>query len=375
MKRTIIIKMLLCIMFGLSTSSKLLAQRNKNKQDAIVAGAAVLGGIIATKIAIEDMKEQLEEDAVTHILTNHPEIKNFRLKCLFERGEKWSDESGTGVLTFQITILNKAKKTSERKVLLRFNNKNFINQNGIRINKIEYRLVDVNEWNSMMAFFGNLISIGDSILPLKSNSTDSYNYYNVPLYNSSKCSIDGAVSSKYYNLLGDDREVCFIKSGLSIPISNVNFVKHAFEYTTDSYLKEIYPFHKLKGDDYIVGNYSSEIRIFANENSMGLFLKRIGKTVLLRRYIIGEIHTFLNFHNKIKYSTKKIDENVDSDEIVEDTILETIKQPGLYYKGRLCVIINKISDDEVKIKYATETGRGFYKELVKLSELKEVKSE
>ena len=373
MKRIIIAKMLLCIVFGLSTTSEVMAQRNKNKQDAVVAGAAVLGSLIAAKIAIEEMKEQLEEEAVTHILTNYPEIKNFRLKCLFEKGEKWSDESGTGVLTFQITILNKAKKTSERKVLLRFNNNNFLNQNGLIVNKVEYKLVSVNEWNSIIAFFGNLISVGDSILPINSTSTESYTHYDVPLYTTSKCSVNGAISSEYYNLLGDEKEVCFIKSGFSTPLSNIKFVKHAFEYSSDSYLKEIYPFHRLKGDDYVVGNYSSTIRIFANENSMGLFLNRIGKTVLLRRYIIGEIHTFLNYYNNIKHSTKKNNASIDSYGIIEDDIIDEIKQPGLYYKGRLCEIIKKISDDDVKIKYATETGRGFYKELVKLKDIEEIK--
>ena len=127
MKRIILVKMLFCFVFSLFTTNEAVAQRNKNKQDAAVAGAAILGGLIVAKIAIEDMKEQWEEEAVTHILANYTEIKNFRLKCIFEKGEKWSDESGTGVLTFQLTILNTAIKTNEKKILLRFNNRNFIN--------------------------------------------------------------------------------------------------------------------------------------------------------------------------------------------------------------------------------------------------------
>ena len=281
-------------MFGLSTTSEVMAQRNTNKQDAVVAGAAVLGSLIAAKIAIEDVKEQLEVEAVTHVLTNYPELNSFRLKCLFEEGEKWSDESGTGVLVFQITILNKSIKTNEKRILLRFNNSNFINQNGLRVNKIEYKLVDVNEWNSMMAFFGNLMAVGDSILPTISNSTLDYGSLALPMYQKSRCSADGAVKSRFYNSFsGVEKEICFIKKDLTIPLSMVNFVMDGFEYLS-GYSTHIYPFIRLRGDDYIVGDYSSSIRIFANENGMGLFLKRIGKTVLLRRYIINEIHWFLN---------------------------------------------------------------------------------
>ena len=35
--------------------------------------------------------------------------------------------------------------------------------------------------------------------------------------------------------------------------------------------------------------------------------------------------------------------------------------------------ITEISETEVKIKYITETGRGFYKKIVNLSDIEEVK--
>ena len=74
-----------------------MAKRKNRGSEAAVAGATVLGGLIAAKIAIEEIKEQLESEAVTHILSTYPEIKEFRLKCLFEKGENWSDESETSV--------------------------------------------------------------------------------------------------------------------------------------------------------------------------------------------------------------------------------------------------------------------------------------
>ena len=364
MKRRILILITFCVVLTLFTPHYLIAQ--KKNETAVVAGAALLGGLIATKLAVEEIKEQLEQDAVTHILTSHPEIKNFRLKCFFESGEKWSDESGTSLLTFKITVLNKSKKTSDRKVLLRFNNNNFVNENGIRINKIEYKLIDANEWNSMMAFFGNLLSVGDSILPKDNDSLNNFDKYYLPMYKSSKCSVYGSIKSEYYNLMGDEREVCFVKTGYTIPLSSIKFVKNAFESPRLNESEYTYPFYRLKGDDYLVGDYSSRIKIFANENSMGLFLKKIGKTILIRKYIIGEIHSFLNFQDIIS-------NNFQSFTNTNDTLNLKSKIAGLYYNGKLCYVIDEISDTEVKIKYLTETGRGYHKKIVNIDKLEEIK--
>ena len=48
------------------------------------------------------------------------------------------------------------------------------------------------------------------------------------------------------------------------------------------------------------------------------------------------------------------------------------KQPGYYYNGKKCEIIETISHNEFLIKYATDTGRGFYKKVVKLDELEQI---
>ena len=48
------------------------------------------------------------------------------------------------------------------------------------------------------------------------------------------------------------------------------------------------------------------------------------------------------------------------------------KKPGYYYNGIKCLALEKTSDTEVRIKYSTETGRGFYKKIVKMNELERI---
>ena len=372
MKSKAILMFSLCVMFNFLTSQSLMAQKKGN--GAAIAGVAVLGGIIAAKLAVEEIKEQLESDAVTHILSTYPEINEFRLKCLFEKGGSWSDESDTGVLTFKLTILNKSRKTKERKILLRFNNKNFINEYGVGVNKVEYMLIEENDWDSMMAFFVNLISVGDTLSPIEIN--DSVTDYLVPLYNTSNCDNAQVIKAMNYNLTGQESFKCYIKTGKSEFLSNLRLMKNGLEHPKITYDPNLHPFYILKGDDYIVGDFSSRLRIFANEKTMGIFLQWMDKTILLSRNIIGEIHSFLNYQDinfdNTDYSFYS-SENNSSNENYVDSTNALIKQPGLYYNGELCDIIEEISETEVKIKYLTGTGRGYYKKIVNVGDIEEFK--
>ena len=58
--------------------------------------------------------------------------------------------------------------------------------------------------------------------------------------------------------------------------------------------KLIYPFYNLKGDDYIVKDYSESLRIFSNEDALGLFLKKEQDQMLVKFSIINKIHSFMN---------------------------------------------------------------------------------
>ena len=364
MKSKVLIIVKICVIFNFLTSQSLMAQKNNNGNEAAVIGAAFIGGLITSKLAIEEIKEQLESDAVTHILSNYPEIKEFRLKCLYEKGEKWSDESETEVLTFKLTLLNKSRKTNDRKILLRFNNNDFMNDYGIRVNKVEYMLIKKSEWDSMMGFFVNLLAVGDTVSSILIN--DKETEYIVPLYKTSDCANARVVKAMNYNLTGNELYKCYEKTGKTEYLSNLTYYRDRLEYPDYSYDSYTYPLYRLKGDDYIVGDFSSRLRIFYNEKSMGLFLKSMNKTILLSNNIIGEIHSFLNFQDIESKNNTSYENYVDSTKA-------PINKPGLYYNGVLCNIIDEISETEVKIKYNTETGRGYYKRIILKSELIKVK--
>ena len=49
-----------------------------------------------------------------------------------------------------------------------------------------------------------------------------------------------------------------------------------------------------------------------------------------------------------------------------------IKVTEFYYNGQKCEIVERISSIDVEIKYPTDSGRGFYKKVVKIGELEQV---
>jgi hypothetical protein len=52
------------------------------------------------------------------------------------------------------------------------------------------------------------------------------------------------------------------------------------------------PFYKLEGDMYLSTDYSSEMKLIYNENSLGIFIKKSQDLVQMRRSTVIEIHEF-----------------------------------------------------------------------------------
>ena len=76
---------------------------------------------------------------------------------------------------------------------------------------------------------------------------------------------------------------------------------------------------------------------------------------------------FSTENTEIKPTTDTIESKVEN-----TTQDQNKKTPGYYYNGKKCEIIETISHNEFLIKYPTDTGRGFYKKVVKLNELEQV---
>jgi hypothetical protein len=59
--------------------------------------------------------------------------------------------------------------------------------------------------------------------------------------------------------------------------------------------KLVFPFFNLKGDDYLISDYSSSMKVFANENKIGLFQKSTQTSMLLNNFLVNKVHDFINY--------------------------------------------------------------------------------
>ena len=221
----------------------------KAQDDAAVAalGAAIaIGGAIA---AVEMAKEAAEQTAMEYVLNQRSDLTHFELKTESFVGVKGKDLSSVNFLTFTIKDIGNLK----RYVLYGFNQSGYSNSNGIDYNRIDWKLFNAKEWNTMMSAYIELAS-NEKLTPLE--------------------------------LAG----VKIVNKG----------VKRNGKFIID--------FKKQKGDEYRVLDYSDEFKLVFNERSLGLFLKdnqegdgefyKANKSSLVqvRRKIIIKTHEFLNRH-------------------------------------------------------------------------------
>jgi len=225
--------------------SNLKAQKDK--------GAAIAGGLLAIGAgiaAIEQLKEQLEQQAVENVLSAYPHLVDFELKTGSLKGTKFKDLSRVGVVTFEIKDLS----TQYKYVLFAFLSSGWSNQQGVDFNKIKWKLFSKEEWNKLMQAYIRTASKND-------------------------ISIEDVAISKIVNK-GVQRNKKFIIE-----------------------------FSKIKGDVYYTSDYSDEFKIVFNERSLGLYLKQKdvedqfrtgsgprGDLVQIRRKAIIRAHSFLNFN-------------------------------------------------------------------------------
>ena len=216
----------------------------QNKEAAVAAVATGLVAIGAGIMAIEDMKEQTELRGTQWLLANHPEITSFSLKTLDFDGKKLKDMSNTSVISFKIQEFspkNDPTLDGKKQVLFAFTSYGWINEQGLDFNKVDWYLIDSDEWMNMMIAYAKVSSAEKNENILKENL------------------MNGVVVNKGIK----------VKGKLEIP------------------------FFKLEGDMYLVIDYSSEMKLVYNENSLGIFLKKAGDLVQMRRGAVIDIHEFL----------------------------------------------------------------------------------
>ena len=225
----------------------LLAPKQSKGQNNGAAVAAVAGGIMAIGAgiaAIEDMKERAELTATQWILANHSELTSFSIKTLDFNGKKLKDMSTTSVITFKIQEFAPVENPvldGKKQVLFGFTSYGWINEQGIDFSKVRWYLIDSDEWMKMMVAYAKVSSTEKNETVLKEKLTA------------------GVIVNRGVK----------VKSKLEVP------------------------FFKLEGDSYLVVDYSAEMKLVYNENSLGIFIKKTGDLVQMRRSSIIDIHSFL----------------------------------------------------------------------------------
>ncbi|TLF44835.1 hypothetical protein [Maribacter aurantiacus] len=224
----------------------LLSNLNMKAQDngaaiaGAVAGIAAIGAGIA---AVEQMKEQAELSATEWFLTHHPEFNQFSLKTLDFDGKKLKDMSTTSVITFKIQefdIYNDEPLLGEKSVLFGFTSYGWINEYGIDFNKVQWFLINNEEWMNMMTAYSKVASGVENESIIR----------------------DALTNGKVLNrgIKG--------KKGQDVD------------------------FYKIDGDMYLVTDYSDDMKFIYNERSLGIYLKKTTDLVQIKRNSIIEIHEF-----------------------------------------------------------------------------------
>lgn len=217
--------------------------RSQNNGEAIAAVAGGLLAIGAGVAAVEQMKEQAELTATEWLLTNHPEFNSFSLKTLDFDGKKLKDMSAASVITFKVQEFEPGDKpdlNGKKRILFGFTSHGWINEYGINFDKVQWYLIDDEEWMNMMIAYSKVSS------EEKNESTIKEILY------------DGKIVNRGVKANG----------GLEIP------------------------FYKLEGDMYLVTDYSDEMKLIYNERSLGIYLKNSRDLVQIARGSIIDIHEF-----------------------------------------------------------------------------------
>ena len=146
--------------------------------------------------------------------------------------------------TFYIDDRGKSTKTimGERMVLFAFSSFGWISDYGVVENKIKWYLITEDEWLNMMTAY------------VKVASKES-----------------------------DDKKIKSILKDGKVVNKGVNAKKS----------KDNIDFYKLKGDMYLVTDYSDKFKFVYNERSFGMFLKETNDLIQIGRNDLIKIHKFI----------------------------------------------------------------------------------
>ena len=281
--KSFILHILICVCFVQSSVAQ-------NKGGGAAAAAAAAAGVVAigaVALQFHAMLERLESEAFNYIAENHPEYEAFRLKVLDLDGKKISDIGAMSVVTFKLTKLDRnTGLEGERSVLMMLTSDGWVTEYGIDLSLVSWSLFSRAEWNDM---FGSFI---DMNTPLELD-TSTFLFNKVEALRrrefDAQDSLHFQLGDKYY----------MIDSLVRVPALTLSFGRRGMSEATMNQYGEVFynlvlPFYPLRNDDYIVRDFSEKFKLFANERSMGLYVKAVKRSIQLSRSTVGEIHSFIN---------------------------------------------------------------------------------
>jgi hypothetical protein len=259
----------------------------KNAGIAVAAAGAILGGV-GIKLAIEQYKEQMELYATEHIIENQPDINKFELSLIDYEGVKSSDLSKVSCINFGLKLTN-GDNSRENKVLMMFLSRGWLNEFGMDVTKVKWKLLTTEEWDNI---FFTYIELASQVKLTDKNTLPIFKTTTIKNYSNNEIFTFEQKSESYNEIYLKSSES--FKIGLGKLVGN-NFQYLSTEKSTDGNFKFAFPLTQLNnGDTYLIKDFSTEFKVIYNERTMGLYLKSLNRLVQLQRSTVNLIHAFLH---------------------------------------------------------------------------------
>jgi|JI6StandDraft_1071083.scaffolds.fasta_scaffold14997_4 hypothetical protein len=265
----------------------------QNNKDAVAVAAGAVAGAAIAALAIENYKEQMELHATEYILESQSNIKKFELSLIDFDGVRLSDLSSVSCFSFGIRATDESN-LQENKVLLMFVSRGWINEFGIDVARVKWKLLSFGEWDDILFTYVNLAS------PIKLTDKNNLPVFKVTPnknYVDNENFFVNQIPAANKNLAGTIET--YQKSQEITKIGSINLTSNLVKYrnvdNSGNVKEEIaFPLSKYSGDTYLLKDFSPEFKIIYNENSMGLYIKSLSTLVQLKRSTVNLINSYLH---------------------------------------------------------------------------------
>jgi len=262
------------------------AQKNAGAAVAVAAVGAITAAV-ASGLAIERYKEQMELYATENLLKSLDGVKKFELSLIDFEGVAASDLSNVSIINFGVRLTNEAN-LQENKVLMMFLSRGWVTEYGIDVTRVKWKLLATDEWDNIFFTYIELAS------PVKLTDKN-----NLPIYKETenKNYLDNGNFIVHRNSSGIAET--FQKSSETAKIGLGKLSGAEFQYlstlkSNEGKFELAFPLTQFNGDTYLLKDFSPEFKVIYNERTMGLFIKSLDRLVQIQRSTVNLIHAFLH---------------------------------------------------------------------------------